>query len=179
MPQEETMGYKISTIKNIPAGLDCYYFLVGDYRNSTMVNDLFREGFDILAERVGQNNAIIANTNSTNNYLEWSLVKALHDVAASGTEISKYIREFSVHIPGLLITRKHPNQLTEKDTIIHIPFQILENAYSNSTELLIDLVAFAKYENQDLIAKVKKHAKRVEGLSFSISLGFFAINIDL
>ena len=171
------MGYRISTINNLPENLGCYFFLVGDYRNSSMVNDLFREGFNIIADRLGQNNAVIQNTEK--GHLEWDLAKALHDVVTSKSELADYIREFESRVPGLLIMWKHPKRLTNRDAIVHIPFQVLDETYTNSTELLLDLVSFAKNENENLISKIKAHHKIIKGLSYSLNLGVFAINIDL
>ena len=50
--------------------------MIGDYRNSSMVNDLFRDGFNIIADRIGKNNAIVQNTER--GHFEWELAKALY-----------------------------------------------------------------------------------------------------
>lgn len=171
------MGYRISTINNLPENLGCYFFLVGDYRNSSMVNDLFRDGFNIIADRLGQNNAIVQSTDR--GHLEWDLTKALHDVMMSESELADYILRFESRVPGLLIMWKHPKQLTDKDAIVHIPFQILDETYTNSTELLLDLVSFARKENSNLISKVKRNHKIINGFTFSINFGIFSINFDL
>lgn len=97
----------------------------------------------------------------------------------SESKLADYILEFEPHAPGLFITWKHPKKLTSKDAIVHIPFQVLDETYRNSTELLYDLVSFAKEENTNLISKITAHHKIIKGLSFSLNLGVFAINIDL
>ena len=171
------MGYRISTIKNVPANLGCYYFLIGDYRNSTMANDLFRDGFNTLADRLGQNNAIIENTER--GHLEWDLARALYQKVTQDTPLAEYLLQFESRVPGLLIMWKHPSVLTERDRIIHIPFQVLDESYNNSTELLLDLIAFAHQENEELMRKTKKNYKIIKGLSFSVSLGIFALNVEL
>ena len=66
------MGYRVSTIKNLPKTLGCYYFLVGDYRNRSLVNDLFREDFRVIADGLGENSAIVESTESRN--MEYELI---------------------------------------------------------------------------------------------------------
>ncbi len=171
------MGYRISTIKNLPKDLNCYCFLVGDYRNSSMVNDLFRDGFRIVADRLGQDVAIIESTER--GHMEWDLAKSLHDKLMKKSALSDYILQFESRNPGLLIMWKHPSKLTEKDALIHVPFAVLEDTYSNTTALLTDLVSFVNGKNTDFIEKIKSKYKIIKGLSFSINIGIFSLNIDL
>ena len=176
------MGYRISTLKNLPPDLGCYYFLVGDYRNSSMVNDLFRDGFRIIADRLGENNAIIESTDRGLEKYNWELATALsrniHQRTKSD-ELSSIILYFESRIPGLLIMWRHPSRLSIEDSFIHIPFQVLENVYTNSTELLTDLVSYAKGENINLITRIKSQHRFIKGFSVSLNMGIFAFNIDL
>lgn len=171
------MGYRISTLTNIPTDLNCYFFLIGDYRNSSMVNDLFRDGFNIIADRIGKNNAIVQKTERS--HLEWELAKALYNKLETNPTLGDYILQFESQIPGLLILWNHPNKLTEKDAIVHIPFQVLDSVYNNSTELLNDLVDFANKKSTRLTKKICTKHKIIKGLSFSINAGIFALNIEL
>lgn len=63
--------------------------------------------------------------------------------------------------------------------VVYIPFKVLEDAYFNSSDLLWDLVFFAKGKNKDLIKKTKKKYEIIKGLSLSVNVGIFALNIDL
>ena len=167
------MGYRISTLKNLPPELGCYYFLIGDYRNRSTINDLFREDFNVIADNLGESGAIVEKTYDRN--MEYELIKALchHPVLVENIDI------YQIRMPGLLIMRKHPLELTKNDCVIYIPFQILESTYSNASELLWDLIAFAREENKNLIEKTKKKFPVIKGLSISVNMGIFALNIDL
>ena len=171
------MGYRIGTIKNLPENLGCYFFLIGDYRNSSMVNDLFRDGFDIIADRIGLNNAVVEKTDTS--HVEWELAKALHRKVEAKSVLSDCILEFESRIPGLLVSWNHPDKLTDKDAVVHIPFQVLDESYDNTTVLLCDLIDFANKKNLNLIDKIRAKHKVIKGLSFSVNLGIFALNFDL
>ena len=47
------MGYWISKLESLPNIFDWYFFLVGDYRNRGLVNDVFKNDFSIIDERLG------------------------------------------------------------------------------------------------------------------------------
>ena len=167
------MGYRISTLKNLPSNFGCYYFLIGEYRNHSVINDLFREDFRIIADQLGETNAIIESTD--NGDWEYELVSSLCNHPALFTKIPIYENR----LPGLLIMWKHPSNLEKNDAVVYIPFKVLEDTYSNSSDLLWDLVFFAKGKNKDLIKKTKKKYKIIKGLSLSVNVGIFALNIDL
>jgi len=152
-------------------------FLVGDYRINGTINDLFRDGFNIIADRIGADNAIIQQAEKS--HIEWEIIKALHQKMEEETELANYLSQFESRIPGLMIFWKHPTELTKEDAIIHIPFQAIENVYSSSNDVLIDLIDFAKKNNSNFIDKLKKKNDVIRGLSFSVNLGIFAINFEL
>jgi len=99
------MGYWISKLKSLPSTFDWYLFLVGDYRNHNIINDFFRNDFCIIADRIGEDAAIIAQNNS----LEDDLQKSLKDVEHG--ELGIMFRNLEEKIPGLLILNKHPRKL--------------------------------------------------------------------
>ncbi|MBQ7226121.1 MAG: hypothetical protein IJX02_05930 [Clostridia bacterium] len=167
------MGYRISKIKNVPVGFNCYYFLIGNYRNHSIINDLFREDFRIIADELGEDNAIIESTYGGN--LENELMQSLH----KHYNILEQIGMYETRFPGLLIMWKHPSNLDEKDAIVYIPFQAFEKTYSNSSELLQDLVSYAKKENDNLIKRTKRKFKIIKSVGLSINLGILALNIEL
>lgn len=100
------MGYWVSKLKNIPTSFDWYFFLVGDYRNHSFINDLFRDDFAVVSDRIGDKSAIIAQ----NNMLEEDLQRALKDI--KNGKLGKMIRELEERSPGLLVMNKHPSMLT-------------------------------------------------------------------
>lgn len=63
------VGYWISKLESLPNIFDWYFFLVGDYRNRGLINDVFKNDFSIIAERLSKNAAII----SENHLLEHDL----------------------------------------------------------------------------------------------------------
>ena len=96
-----------------------------------------------------------------------------------GTVVSNFLDSVSSQYPGLLILNKHPDCLTEKDTIIHIPFTTLDEVYKDKNELFMDLVEFTK-GNPALMRKTHKWVlrlkKAISGLEVGINVGVFAIN---
>ena len=171
------MGYDISALKNLPKHLDCYFFLIGDYRIKTRVNDLFREEFDKIASRLGDDAGIIRQTRRSK--IEPELTEAICKHQFKGTDVSNFLDSVSSQYPGLLILKVHPDLLTERETIIHIPFTTLDEVYEDNEELLMALIGFAK-GNQALMRKiykwVQKTRKAISGLNVGISVGVFAVN---
>ena len=171
------MGYCISTLKNLPKHLDCYFFLIGDDRIQTFVNDFFRNEFDVIASRLGEDTGIIRQTRKSK--VEDELNEAISKHQFKGTVVSDFLDSVSSQYPGLLILKNHPDNLTEEDIIIHIPFTTLNKVYGDKEELLVDLVGFAE-GNQELMRKISKWVqgknKVIAGLSVGINAGVFAIN---
>jgi hypothetical protein len=174
------VGYDVSALRNLPKHLDYYFFLIGDVRIRTRVNDFFREEFDVIASRLGDDAGIIRQTRKSK--IEDELNEAIGKHQFRGTVVSNFLDSVSSQYPGLLILKTHPDHLTEKDTIIHIPFTTLDEVYKNNEELLMDLIGFTK-GNQALVYKinvwVQRTKKTVSGLSVGINVGFFSINYQL
>jgi hypothetical protein len=177
------MGYSISTLKNLPTCLNCYFFLIGDYGNSTVINNFFREDFAIIASRIGENAGIINQTRKST--LDEELTTALNNTINSQTDVCNFIKSVEGQYPGLLILDKHPSQLTEKDSIVYIPFSTLNAIYINTDDLLTDLVEYAK-GNKQLVEKSKKWSKKNKqkifknlSVSIGVNIGIITINITL
>lgn len=173
------MGYRITTINNLPSTLHCYLFLTGDYSTSTMANDLLRDSFDHIADRLGEHGGIIQSTH--NSRMDYELQEALHNCIMNEKAFGIYKKMYQKNEPALIITRKHPANLTKGDSVLIISLITLDKSYNNSSELLMDLLAYANNENNNLISKLKIKNKRkiIKGFSFSINLGVFAFNIEL
>lgn len=210
------MGYWISKLQHLPTNFEWYFFLIGDYRSKSFVNDLFRDDFQIIADRLDEQSAIIARNRS----IEDSLQQSLKDVERG--KLGRMLHDLEDNSPGLLILNKHPHKLyhfnefmenarnsiplglndretrdylvsiynksrcehdnlTGDDIIVYIPFETLEKAYESTNSLLVDLVAFSKGKNKDLLHKTSKLGiiKNHIDTSVSLNLGIIAINIDL
>lgn len=99
------MGYWISKLKSLPSTFSWYLFLVGDYRNHSIINNFFRDDFCIISERIGEDAAIIAQNDS----LERDLQKSLKDIEHG--ELGVMFHNLEKRTPGLLILNKHPKDL--------------------------------------------------------------------
>jgi hypothetical protein len=154
--------------------------LIGDYRNEALINTFFNKEFSVIASRLGEDAGIIRQTLKSN--VENELNEAIKKHQFNGTDVSNFFDTISHQYPGLLILKKHPDHLTEKDMIIHIPFQTLNKVYTDTEELLTDLVGFT-YGRSQLIYKVNKWVrlaqKVISGFSVGLNIGFFAINYEL
>ena len=120
------MGYWVRKLKYIPTTFDWYLFLVGDYRNHSIVNDFFRNDFFVIADRIGENAGLIAQ----NRELETELQDSLKCVERG--KLGKMIKKLEKGTPGLLIINKHPkflnpdNRMTEIG-IVSIPDDLDES----------------------------------------------------
>jgi len=175
------MGYILSTLKNLSKYLDYYFFLVGDYSNTTLINKFFSDDFDTIGNRLHETSGIIKK--ASNSKIEKELTEAIQRLPFRGTEISNFIDSIVSQCPGLLIIKKHPDDLTEKDKILHIPFSTLKGVYTDDTQALLDdLVNFSLGQNQliDKVVKWTKYEKRkiLSGFSIGVNIGFIAINYN-
>lgn len=157
------MGYNISKLKSLPKIFNWYMFLLGDYRNNNMVNNLFRNDFPIIAEQLGENAAIIAQNHQLERELSEMLMQ-VYDYA-----ILKDLEYFEYKCPGLLLIDGqamesmtqprhffpflHSKQREVVGNICFIPFELMEASYYSSNELLRDLVHFAHGTNNNLLQK--------------------------
>ena len=91
------MGYLVSKLENIPARFDWYFFLVGDYRTHSQINNFFRDDFAILADRLGEKSALVAQ----NAALECDLQESLLKIENHG--LGKMLNALEKKYPGLLI----------------------------------------------------------------------------
>lgn len=171
------MGYNITTIKNLPLDLSCYFFLIGDYRNRNRINDLFREDFRVIADRIGENAALIEQT--SNSRVEEELLSAMHAYMFSCSKTASFLKKYFMAYPGLLITKQHPNKLKDKSLLVFIPFSILEEVYASTNDLLSDLVSFAKLGDKSIIKKTAKKHKLIKRVSLSLTLGVISLNFDI
>lgn len=167
------MGYWISKLESLPNIFDWYFFLVGDYRNRGLINDVFKNDFSIIAERLSRNAAII----SENHLLEHDLQDSLKDFEKG--KLGVFLSDLEKRNPGLLILNKHPNDLyhfnmfkgeTEEEVpvIIYIPFEILEMAYASGNVLISDIVAFSKNHDDNLIKKTSEFGCINDSISRSV-----------
>ena len=179
------MGYWISKLESLPNIFDWYFFLVGDYRNHSLINNVFKDDFSIIAERLGGNAAII----SQNSLLECDLQDSLKDI--ENGELGAFMKALEERTPGLLILNKHPKDLRHLDlfrartredapVIVYIPFEILEVAYTSGNVLIADIVAFSKDQHENLIKKTSKFGRIRDSIDKSVlkrkEVGIVTIN---
>ena len=107
------MGYWVKSVRNIPTHFDWYFFLVGDYRNHSFINDFFRDDFMIIADRIHENTALIAQ----NSHLERDLQNSLKD--AENGKLGWMISKMEEKSPGLLVINKHPSLLNNLNEIMY------------------------------------------------------------
>ena len=179
------MGYYVSKLKNIPCNLEWYFFLVGNYQIHNVINDLFRNDFEIIARSLGSDAGIIAQSNA--------LEEELKDYVRYGCagDLSDILLNLQDDTPGMLILNKHPHDFDledeethKKGVIIYIPFEVLGKAYSDTNILLGDIISFAKNENKNLLKKTSKVGKKKRGhnkfdYSLGINMGIITINIGI
>jgi len=171
------MGYRIATINNLPSVFNCYFFLVGEYRNHSVINNFFREDFNIIADSIGDQAAIVQKTD--NSRIEDELQGALTSFISSNSDVANYFKEIFMCYPGLLILSEHPQLITDKSMFLYIPFSVLDETYKNTNDLLFDLVSFAKSNNIDIVKKTSKRFSIIKGVSVALNLGIFTVNFDI
>lgn len=99
------MGYWISSLTSLPNIFNHYFFLVGDYRVHSKINDFFREDFPVIADRLGKEGAIVAQHPS----LEAALQYAIKNIDRG--ELGRMMQSLESRSPGLFITNTRPDML--------------------------------------------------------------------
>ncbi|MCL2874658.1 MAG: hypothetical protein FWE29_07015 [Defluviitaleaceae bacterium] len=171
------MGYRITTLRNLPVGLSCYFFLVGDYRNKNHINDLFRDDFNVIADRIGEDAAIIESTK--NGQIEEELTVLLNQYIYKYSKTASFLDRFFMEHPGLLILDRHPDKISDKSLFLYLPFEILEKTYTSTNELISDIVLFAKFKDISIVKKTTKMHPLIKSVSVSLNLGVVSLNFDL
>jgi len=167
------MGYDLTALKNLPKHFDCYFFLVGDYRNNTTINNFFRDDFHFIASRIGVDAAIIRQTD--NSKLEKELTTAIRKHQFCGTTISTFLQDLAIQSPGLLASRTHPKKWKDDERLWYFPFEVLGSNYNDTNILLKDLVDFA-HGGSNLMDKITQ--KPLE-YTVGINLGLISISKNL
>lgn len=179
------MGYRITSIMNIVPSLDTYVFLIGDYRYPSPINNLFRNNFNDIADRFGINNALIERTGDSANKtaLEMELVNTLEQKIES-KRIKELLYFYEGRMPGILILRKHPKNITSDDSIVFIPFEILDKIYGNNiNRFVIDFVDYVNKKSSVLLDKISDEQSILKRLSrnveISIPFGIISLNLPI
>jgi hypothetical protein len=172
------MGYRISTLRNLPMHHNFYFILIGDYHIDDRINNLFREDFNYIADNITES-AIIQS--ATNRNLEYEIYRSLESLIHKGNKLAELIISFESRKPGLLIINEHPSVLNDNSLIVYISFTRLAELYTNNNDLLQDLIALAEGRNIDIIDKVnnKKGFWTKIGESLILEPNFSGIGINL
>lgn len=171
------MGYRISTLKNLPKHHNFYFILIGDYSVNDRINDLFRNNFNYLADNVS-NSGIVQRTEDQ--ALEQEIYRSVGSLIHNKSELGNLIRSIESHMPGLLITDKHPSELDESSLIIFITFSKLSKIYKNNNDLVQDLIALSEGKNKNIIEKVNNKGfltKLKDALILEPNIHGFGINL--
>jgi len=181
------MGYHLSQLKNLPVGFDWYFFVLGEVRNHSMINNFFREDFSIISEVIGSDSAIIAQSEKLEDDFQSVLNDWYFSFEHGSGEYSKKkelvsaLEKLRTRSPGLIIMDKHPYEFDiDRDRFLYIPFIAIEKSYVSTNAILEDLVAFAKNENDNLVKKTvdKSFWRRIKP-SISLGIGVISINFSL
>lgn len=143
------MGYYISKLESLPNIFDWYFFLIGDYRNHSLINDFFRNDFSIIADRLGEGSAIIAQ----NCKLENQLQNTLKDIENGA--LGLMLSECEKHAPGLLIINKHPLQLNHFNEFMQNAADSVPGGWDNPEN--IGFLASVYNDNKELYEKLREN----------------------
>ena len=144
------MAYWVSKLKNLPTTLNWYFFLVGEYRNHSMINDFFRDDFLVLADRMDEDSAVIAS----NRTLEKDLQSELKDI--NHGDLGKMLAELERGAPGLFISNKHPRLLNSFNVIYDEAKRTMPSEWSQKekSDFMIDF-----YNKNHHKCELSKNAK--------------------
>ena len=144
------------------------------------MNDFFNDNFDIVAEKIGVNAAIVKQL--PNSTIEWQLEHTLGKLENSG--LASVLSQLERKKPGLLMINGHPFDLTPESKVVYIPFALLSRVYQDRMdELARDIECFAKNQNDDLLSKTSRCRRAItnlrERMDLSLQFGpFLAINVS-
>lgn len=143
------MGYRIRSLNNIVPDLDWYFFLVGDYRNQNVINNLFNQDFDVIADRIGRKSAIVKDFGRYE--LDQELIYWL--TINDQIKLANFIESNESRTPGLLIIDCHPKNIRDDSKVAYISFDILESTYKSTNELIKDIVDLSNRNGTALLKK--------------------------
>jgi len=161
------MGFIGKHLEKLDVRYGLYFFLLGDDRVSDHVSDFFRDRFELIAERIGENATIVKSYQGS--LIPEELFEAIRLLDRSdGETVERIIRGVVEQSPALLILKKHPNCLTNTEEIIDcIPFTLLSDLYSNNINLLNALIDCAR--GGHLLKNAVDAWQPSSGVSFSLS----------
>lgn len=165
------MGYQLTSLGNLPIQpeIDLYIFVIdGNWRGGRI--EILESNFAEIAQSIGPN-AVIA--------------KGFQESLWSDELCQKYLgKEYSSmmpHLPALLITNDHPEDLREESLRLLIPLALAEEEFGDLEGFFRDLTRFAKDRETDFLERFRDQRDWVaEGNTLlELKPNFFGIGINL
>lgn len=168
------MGYKTRSLKHISEKMEWYFFLLGDFSNKNVINDVFNHDFDIVARRLGIKAALIKDFGGGE--IREELIEMLWK--KDQIKLASFILKQEKECPGLLIMNCYPKYLDDNSQIAYIPFEVLEKTYTSTNELIRDIVNLSENKNKDLIKKTSYERQVLKHISGHIGIGLGILSIN-
>lgn len=174
------MGYRVSSLVKTPKvpGIELYVFIVGDVRWKSGFTKELMDNFDSLAHKLGEKGAIVASHDG--NDLTEDFSGHFSSLAHKNQDINELLA--SSKGVGLLLTSAHPEDLTEDDTVVYSPVELLHEHFGSLEYFFNELCDFAKSGDSAFVEKFKeaKGGKIQEAIEIlDINPNFFGFGLNL
>lgn len=165
------MGYQLTSLGNLPVepDIDLYIFVIdGNWRGGRF--EILQSNFSEIARGIGPT-AIIAK-----GFEEplWSKELCTH-------YLGKKYRAIFPHLPALLLTDVHPENLTEESLRLLIPLGRAEEEFGDLETFFRALTRFATTKNPDFLERFRDQKDWIAEGNEVIELkpNFFGIGVNL
>jgi len=175
------MGYRISTIKNLPVipEINLYVFVLGNYEWEGGYREIIEKNSNRLAKNLGPEAAIVVGHDGIN--LSNELIECLHNRLPDYKLLKNLIRKANRSGTSLLLLGAHPKELNEKDLILYAPLSEIDMKF-NELEIFFDeLCRFAIDKNESFLRKFEEKNNSINDYLGAIELkpNFFGIGINI
>lgn len=175
------MGYKISTIKNLPVipEIDLYVFVLGNYEWQGGYREIIERNFNRLAKNLGPKAAIVAGHNGIN--LSNELIQCLCNRLPDYKLLENLVHKTEHAGTSLLLLGAHPKELKETDLILYAPLSEIDIKF-NGLEIFFDeLCRFAIDKNESFLKKFEEKNTNINDYLGAIELkpNFWGIGLNI
>jgi hypothetical protein len=141
------MGYRISTIANLPIipDMKLYVFVLGERCWEGGFSSIIEKNFAKLAKNLGRNAMLVMAHEGID--LGHELIDAVKD----RYNLKELIDKAEGGTGGILILGAHPDRIGNDDLILYSPFKSIEEKFSNTDQYFNELCDFATGKNLEFL----------------------------
>jgi len=175
------MGYRISTIKNLPVipEINLYVFVLGNYEWQSGYRGIIEKNFNRLAKNLGPKAAIVVGHDGIN--LSNELIQCLHNRLLDYKLLEDLVRKADHSGTSLLLLGAAPKELKATDLILYAPLSEIDIKFNELEIFFNELCHFATDMDESFLRKFEEPNISSYDLLGIIDLkpNFFGIGINI